>query len=362
MFCKWCGEELRNPGEFCQKCGHEAPVLSDCGGFYNLVPEEAPKTKPTASIEYANKVTAAAAAPASRLPADTTVSKPQRSDLPPRALSIEQKQKKKKPVWQRVLPIALTALAFIILFSQNLGIKKNLKETSESLNALANELNELKQVQNGMEFATRELEETQQSLEAPVAPAEQTQPDVSDESTGPVAPEEQKETSDDIIRYDLILDTSGNPVNDLGMVNEDGKFWHQYSNKENLNFSFNEPDGKNVYASLSPQPVDEDLYVLFLDFNLPDFGTFQSAEYKWEILSEGKEWQEARPREDDQRYLELSTTDERFVGQTIKVRCTVTRYNTDGEAVVIRIGNHELPFEAPPDNTDSGLGSSDEEN
>ena len=38
MFCKWCGGNL-NPSETkCKRCGKEIPALSDCGGFYDLVP------------------------------------------------------------------------------------------------------------------------------------------------------------------------------------------------------------------------------------------------------------------------------------------------------------------------------------
>jgi len=38
MFCKWCGGNLNPSDHKCRRCGREVPALSDCGGFYDLVP------------------------------------------------------------------------------------------------------------------------------------------------------------------------------------------------------------------------------------------------------------------------------------------------------------------------------------
>lgn len=38
MFCKWCGGSLTSYDTKCKRCGKEVPALSDCGGFYDLVP------------------------------------------------------------------------------------------------------------------------------------------------------------------------------------------------------------------------------------------------------------------------------------------------------------------------------------
>lgn len=42
MICKWCGNKLSPTNTKCKRCGKEVPALSDCGGFYDLVPN-APK-------------------------------------------------------------------------------------------------------------------------------------------------------------------------------------------------------------------------------------------------------------------------------------------------------------------------------
>ncbi len=38
MFCKWCGGTLTPSEAKCKRCGRETGALSDCGGFYDLVP------------------------------------------------------------------------------------------------------------------------------------------------------------------------------------------------------------------------------------------------------------------------------------------------------------------------------------
>ncbi len=42
MFCKWCGGNLTSADTKCKRCGREVAARSDCGGFYELVPDEKP--------------------------------------------------------------------------------------------------------------------------------------------------------------------------------------------------------------------------------------------------------------------------------------------------------------------------------
>ena len=39
MICKWCGANVAVTDAKCARCGRELPALSDCGGFYDLVPK-----------------------------------------------------------------------------------------------------------------------------------------------------------------------------------------------------------------------------------------------------------------------------------------------------------------------------------
>lgn len=59
MFCKWCGATIPTGAPKCTRCGKEIPALSDCGGFYDLVPgaavkgTAAPSAQPAAPKQHA---------------------------------------------------------------------------------------------------------------------------------------------------------------------------------------------------------------------------------------------------------------------------------------------------------------------
>lgn len=66
MICKWCGAAIEPRQKCCTNCGREIPPLSDCGGFYDIVPTRRPAapqpssaapqaTKPRADVRPAEK-------------------------------------------------------------------------------------------------------------------------------------------------------------------------------------------------------------------------------------------------------------------------------------------------------------------
>lgn len=66
MFCKWCGEPVKTGQVKCSGCGRELPPLSECGGFYNLVPEarsKSPIAEPLRSVRQEAAVNGKAAPP-----------------------------------------------------------------------------------------------------------------------------------------------------------------------------------------------------------------------------------------------------------------------------------------------------------
>lgn len=71
MFCKWCGADLPNFTSHCPRCGKEVPAMSDCGGFYDLVPNA---KRPSAEVPAPQPVTPAVN-PANPAPAKDTASK-----------------------------------------------------------------------------------------------------------------------------------------------------------------------------------------------------------------------------------------------------------------------------------------------
>jgi len=46
MFCKWCGGDLAKNDKKCSRCGRAVPAKSDCGGFYDLVPNPVAPASP----------------------------------------------------------------------------------------------------------------------------------------------------------------------------------------------------------------------------------------------------------------------------------------------------------------------------
>lgn len=94
MICKWCGAKTDRKDPKCRRCGRENPALSDCGGFYDLVPQAAPR------------------------PAATPVRKPQKKGSP----------------FALICVLLAIALAVSILFCLKLsGEKRELAEELEEL-------------------------------------------------------------------------------------------------------------------------------------------------------------------------------------------------------------------------------------
>lgn len=93
MFCKWCGETVKEGEKRCPKCLRELPALSECGGFYNLYKQQ-PENEP--------------------LPRAVPVSNPKQEARP--AAAIHEKKRPSKAnanVWR----IVCAVLAIVCLFN-----------------------------------------------------------------------------------------------------------------------------------------------------------------------------------------------------------------------------------------------------
>ena len=51
MICKWCGNSMETRETVCRRCGKEVPAKSDCGGFYDLVPDAQGIVPPVTILE-----------------------------------------------------------------------------------------------------------------------------------------------------------------------------------------------------------------------------------------------------------------------------------------------------------------------
>lgn len=107
MICKWCGETVKPGSVTCRRCKREIPALSDCGGFYDLVPME-PATAPSEPMPQ------------------TAVQPPVRPVLPER--------KKSRPITDMICGVAVVlALIFMILTVSLSGKLADAKEEADRL-------------------------------------------------------------------------------------------------------------------------------------------------------------------------------------------------------------------------------------
>lgn len=138
MFCKWCGGTVAPSEATCKRCGRELPALSDCGGFYDLVPS-AKESKPTPIAER-------------MLPPDTN--RPLGNDYNRyRSATAEMAPIKKTENKQPISIWGLVALCcFAILFTQSLVMNGRIVKQSEQIGVLKEEL-------QGMAIRLQELSE-----------------------------------------------------------------------------------------------------------------------------------------------------------------------------------------------------------
>lgn len=124
MICKWCGTAVDPAARSCSNCGHEIPPLSDCGGFYNIVPQATRQVAP----------------PPEPLTQNPPVADRQRTETNP---SKRKGQRRKRNVLLPLLAFALVALGvFCLLQFQSMHRKlealtvKN-AEASQRIEALS---------------------------------------------------------------------------------------------------------------------------------------------------------------------------------------------------------------------------------
>lgn len=189
MFCKWCGADIPNSATTCTRCGKKVPAMSDCGGFYDLVPG----AKRNATAIPSPKPTPAKADPPRTDPAK--IEPPKREDAP--------KGKKSNGRKFHGLSILITCIGFIMVMALLLGLNGKFDENLAALE------------QNNIDIAaiSSELQQIKDSLET--TPEEDTTP-----PTDNVTPEMPRlEEQNAIININVELGETGTSVKtsaDLG--------------------------------------------------------------------------------------------------------------------------------------------------
>jgi hypothetical protein len=122
VICKWCGGSITPSDVQCKRCGKEVPALSDCGGFYDLVPG-ARKTSETRPVVTPTPVTTGSYV---RKP------EPQKDVQPPR-------KKQNSPKVLMGLAV-ITVLGFVLVLSMIVAVMGKLDRYSDAVDGLKKDL------------------------------------------------------------------------------------------------------------------------------------------------------------------------------------------------------------------------------
>ncbi len=140
MFCKWCGGNLASSDTKCKRCGKEVPVLSDCGGFYDLVPN-------------ANKSGEVHTGPVA--PPEGSVNPPRKTELPREVSSTRSKKAGKKSLLGLSV---ITVVGFAIVVLLLVIILGKVNQYSNEVNGLRNDLQAINEKIDALQIATKPVE------------------------------------------------------------------------------------------------------------------------------------------------------------------------------------------------------------
>lgn len=152
MFCKWCGGNLASSDTKCKRCGKEVPALSDCGGFYDLVPNA------KRSVEvHPNPV----------VPPEIPVNPPRKPE-PPKNVPPARSSKAGKKSFVGVF--ALATVGFALVISLLVIVLGKVNQYSSEVNGLRNDLRRINEKIDAVPLATEQSETEPGNAESSVVP------------------------------------------------------------------------------------------------------------------------------------------------------------------------------------------------
>ena len=149
MFCKWCGGNLASSDTKCKRCGKEVPALSDCGGFYDLVPN----AKKPVEVH-----------PGPVVPTERPANPPRKPEPPKEVAPAKSKKNGKKSLLGLFV---LTVIGFALVIMLLVVILGKVNQYSSEVNGLRNDL--------------RTINEKIDAIQVPTEPVE-TEPDTTEPS------------------------------------------------------------------------------------------------------------------------------------------------------------------------------------
>ena len=122
MICKWCGANLTSTDNKCKRCGKDVPALSDCGGFYDLVPNARKATE-----GYTEPVVVP----------EKPISPPQHSETPKGMPPARSKKSSKKSLLGLTV---ITILGFVLVVILLVNMLGKINQHTEAINALQTDI------------------------------------------------------------------------------------------------------------------------------------------------------------------------------------------------------------------------------
>lgn len=318
MICKWCGSPQESGDRVCARCGREIPPISDCGGFYDLVPG------------------ACAAAGVGRPAEPAPV--PERP-VQPRPVPVDQSKlkKRKRRGYERLALLAALVL-LVALFLHNCGLSSDLKRTEEELRQVTEELGELKKAQSKDSEDSQDSKETGGS-DVPEETGESQTDETAgseQESTAEWEPESQPE--EPAIRIVILA----NGQADVNTAEYEG--WSRNSaerEEDSLRVPLVTPGGVSVELFLKwNEEMEAELTVL-------EDGRAPEARYAfcWQHRQNGSDdWQDVQREDSGSRQdqplmnpLDICGTSQKLPQEGGELRCIITRTDNTGETVTIVI-------------------------
>lgn len=355
MICKWCGESLDAGVRACPACGREQPQLSDCGGFYSVVPEAARKS---------NKL------------------QPEAGPVSPAAPNAPGKKRGSR------LPLILSALTLVLVLGIGAFSVLNGLKTAKTLDAMQ------QQQQKALESALLEQDERIKTV------LEDNNKSVHTRFAGLEARLEKLFQEPFLLTRDAMSFAVALPakedsfpsavqepfVGGISILQQDGGFQARCAAEEGLLW-------KALFTRQSPIS-EEDSYLLHASCTFDDLlGTVNSAEAEWYYRSsENGEWQPVdpvapgpdsaeapAPETTPEQYSALGSLDydpqKQEVHSTLPIsegwliehgtpeapiefRCVITAARAEGEPITLSLAGIRIPVpeapEGPEDDNSSG--------
>ena len=163
MFCRWCGGSIASSDTKCRRCGKDVPALSNCGGFYDLVPS----AKKAANAQPELAETTAKTMSKSRQPEPVRDAAPARNN---------ENGRKSLTVFAvlKTVGFVLALLLLVLSFFKVLNCASEIKGLRNDIRVMAAKIDSLSATEKSVEKEAGKTEPT--ATEPAAAAPEETEP------------------------------------------------------------------------------------------------------------------------------------------------------------------------------------------